>query len=152
MKKMKRFEDGGDVDYDFETTTDEEGNEATVARRGYSPRAADAAPKATRTAQAVNKPVARSTPKKASADYAATARNKYMEARGYDEASKNESLSAKDRRAMLGRHAQAMTDYDTLGRASKYAESKNMKTGGSVGSVTRGDGIASRGKTKGRFV
>ena len=152
--KKRRFDEGGGVGYDFETATDEEGNEVTVARRGYSPRAADASPKATRTAKAVNKPAARSvSSSKASADYVSAARNKYKEAQGYDEASKNKNLSAEDRRAMLGRHAQAMKDYDTLGRASKYAESKGMKKGGSVGSASRrADGIATKGKTKGRII
>ena len=146
--KKRRFDEGGDVDYDFETPTDEEGNEVTIARRGYSPRATDASPKATRTAKAVNKPAARSvSPSKASADYSA-ARNKYKEAQGYDEASKNKNLSAEDRRAMLGRYAQAMKDYDTLGRPSK-----GMKKGGSVGSASRrADGIATKGKTKGRII
>jgi hypothetical protein len=153
--KTKRYEDGGDVGYDFETTTDEEGNEVTTARKGYSPRAADTAPRATRTAKAVSKPAARSvSSSKPSTDYVSAARNKYKEAQGYDEASKNKNLSAEDRRAMLGRYAQAMKDYDTLGRASKYAEGKGMKRGGSVKSSAsrRADGIASRGKTKGRMI
>ena len=153
--KKRRFDEGGDVGYDFETTTDEEGNEVAIARKGYSPRTADTAPKATRATKAVSKPAARPvSSSKPSADYVSAARNKYKEAQGYDEASKNKNLSAEDRRAMLGRYAQAMKDYDTLGRASKYAEGKGMKRGGSVKSSAsrRADGIAVKGKTKGRII
>ncbi|MGA0983366.1 MAG: hypothetical protein ACO3ST_01560 [Burkholderiaceae bacterium] len=146
--KMKKYAEGGmsddDEGYDAYTTsvTDDEGE---VLYEKPTPKARKAAPK-----KAAPKKAA---PKK-SADYVSAARNKYMEARGYDEASKNKNLSSEDRRAMLGRYAQAMKDYDTLGRASKYAESKGMKKGGSVKSSAsrRADGIASRGKTRGRMI
>jgi len=155
MKKMKRYEDGGDVDYDKDSDSEsqkvyrsdmsEMSDEERAPRRSSSPAPKKAAPKA------VSKPAASS--RKASEDYVSAARNKYTEARGYDEASKNKNLSSEDRRAMLGRYAQAMKDYDTLGRASKYAEGKGMKKGGSVGSASRrADGIAQRGKTKGKLV
>jgi hypothetical protein len=151
MKKMKRYEEGGDVDSDIEYTTDEEGNEVAISRKGYSSR--PAAPTVAKATPAVKKAQPSAPKSKASVEYATAARNKYAEARGYDEASKNKNLSAEDRRAMLGRYAQAMRDYDTLGRASLSMNAKGMKRGGSVSSASkRADGIAQRGKTKGRVL
>jgi hypothetical protein len=158
MKKMKRYngEEESEVSYVDEDSpesqkvyssklTELSDEERMPRRAASSPAPKKAAPKA------AAKPVAAT--KKASTDYASAARAKYAEARGYDEASKNKNLSGEDRRAMLGRHAQAMKDYDTLGRASKFAESKGMKKGGSVASASRrADGIAQRGKTRGKLV
>lgn len=156
MKKMKRYEDGGDVDYDKDSDPEAQ----KVYRRDLTevsdeermPRRAAASVPKKSAPRVVSKPAASS--RKASEDYVPAARNKYTEARGYDEASKNKNLSSEDRRAMLGRYAQAMKDYDTLGRASKYAEGKGMKKGGSVKSSAsrRADGIAQRGKTRGRVI
>jgi len=149
--KMKKYAEGGmsddDEGYDAYTTsvTDDEGE---VLYEKPEPKYKESKPAAKKAESKKS-----AAPRKASEDYVSAARNKYMEARGYDEASKNKNLSSEDRRAMLGRYAQAMKDYDTLGRASKYAESKGMKKGGSVSSASRrADGIAQRGKTKGRMV
>jgi len=157
MKKMKRY--NGDDESEVSYVDEDSPESQKVYRRDLTEvsdeermprRAAASAPK-----KAASKSTAKpaTVSRKASEDYVSAARNKYMEARGYDEASKNKNLSSEDRRAMLGRYAQAMKDYDTLGRASKYAESKGMKKGGSVGSASRrADGIASRGKTRGRII
>lgn len=152
--KMKRYngEEESEVSY-----VDEDSPEAQkVYRRDLSEVSdEERMPRRSAAAPAPKKPVTKKSvaPRKASEDYVSAARNKYMEARGYDEASKNKNLSSEDRRAMLGRYTQAMKDYDTLGRASKYAESKGMKKGGSVSSASRrADGIASRGKTRGRMI
>ena len=156
-KKVKRYDDGGYVDDEdsgfgpYATmVTDDDGEVAYQAEERMPRSMAPVVRKAARTEAARRSAV---QARKASEDYSSAARNKYMEARGYDEASKNKSLSSEDRRAMLGRYTKAMNDYDTLGRASKYAESKGMKKGGSVSSASkRADGCAQRGKTKGRLV
>lgn len=151
--KMKRYngEEESEVSY-----VDEDSPESQKVYRRDLSEVSDEERMPRRVAAAgPKKPVTKKSaaPRKASEDYVSAARNKYMEARGYDEASKNKNLSSEDRRAMLGRYTQAMKDYDTLGRASKYAESKGMKKGGSVGSASRrADGIAQRGKTRGKMI
>jgi hypothetical protein len=68
----------------------------------------------------------------AAAEYKAAARNKYMEARGYDEASKNKNLSPAARGDMSKRYAKAMKDYDILGGGYKHASDKGFNKGGSI--------------------
>jgi hypothetical protein len=68
----------------------------------------------------------------AAAEYKAAARNKYMEARGYYEASKNNNLSPAARGDMSKRYAKAMKDYDILGGGYKHASDKGLNKGGSI--------------------
>jgi len=126
-----------------------------VGRRPSAPMEAPVEPVKAAAAPIARPKTVTSAPKltaaKASSKYDEAARNKFLEARGYDEASKNKNLSDADRRSMLTRHSTAMRDYDTLGRAGKAMSTKGMKSGGSVGSASkRADGIAQRGKTRGK--
>jgi hypothetical protein len=68
----------------------------------------------------------------AAAEYKAAARNKYMEARGYGEASKNKNLSAASRAGMSKLYAKAMKDYGILAGGYKHASDKGFNKGGSI--------------------
>ena len=142
-RKVKRFDEGGETVYAEDLPED-------YSERVYS---STKNQQETQPAKAASKSASKSKPSapKASSQYDEAARNKFLEARGYDEASKNKNLSDADRRSMLTRHSTAMRDYDTLGRAGKAMSTKGMKSGGSVSSASsRGDGIAQRGKTRGK--
>lgn len=135
--KKRRFDKGGDVNYDFETTTDEEGNEVTVARKGYSPRAAQA--KVTKKALANKAAPKRGT--KGHPDYF-NALDPDMRVKGV-----RDDDGSYDRKEL--RHARSVE------RASgDEAGDFSYKKGGSVKSSAskRADGIAQRGKTKGRLI
>ena len=98
----------------------------------------------------------------AAAEYKAAARNKYMEALGYDKASKNKNLSPAARGDMSKRYAKAMKDYDILGGGYRHASDKGLNKGGSIMeskkmmgggmAYAKGGGIESRGKTKGTVI
>jgi hypothetical protein len=142
MKKTKRFDEGGETVYAEDLPED-------YSERMYSSTINRQAPAASKpAAKSASKSASKPSTPKASSQYDEAARNKFLEARGYDEASKNKNLSAADRRSMLTRHSTAMRDYDTLGKAGKSMSTKGMKSGGTASS--RGDGVAQRGKTKGR--
>jgi hypothetical protein len=84
----------------------------------------------------------------AAAEYKAAARNKYMEARGYDEASKNKNLSPAARVDMSKRHAKAMKDYGILAGGYKHASDKGFNKGGSIMESKKMMGMKAGGKVK----
>ena len=172
----KRYDNGGGVDFDadddpesqkvfrdysgnsgYDLSDDDAGGLTEISDEERMPRRSVAAPAA--------KPAAKkAAPKRntAAAEYEAAARNKYMEARGYDEASKNENLSPAARVDMSKRDAKAMKDYDILGGGYRHASDKGFNKGGSIMeskkmmgggmAYAKGGGIESRGKTKGTVI
>jgi len=159
MKKMKRFEDGGDVDYDKDSDAEAQKvfrsdgmTEVTRSTPSAKPAAKKAAPK-------------RGT--KGHRDYF-NAADPDMIVRGVRD--DDGSYDRKElRRTMIDdgsydrkeqRNAM-MSGFGPNGRAPKakvddsreFRRLPSYKKGGSVGSASgRADGIASRGKTKGRMI
>ena len=131
----KRYDTGGGVDFDADDDPesqkvfrdDDAGGLTELSDEERMPRRSVAAPAA--------KPAAKkAAPKRntAAAEYEAAARNKYMEALGYDEASKNKNLSPAARVDMSKRYAKAMKDYDILGGGYRHASDKGLNKGGSI--------------------
>ena len=161
----KRYDNGGGVDFDADDDPesqkvfrdDDAGGVIEISDEERMPRRSVAAPAA--------KPAAKkAAPKRntAAAEYKAAARNKYMEALGYDKASKNKNLSSAARVDMSKRYAKAMKDYDILGGGYRHASDKGLNKGGSIMeskkmmgggmAYAKGGGIESRGKTKGTVI
>jgi hypothetical protein len=161
----KRYDNGGGVDFDADDDPesqkvfrdDDAGGLTELSDEERMPRRSVAAPAA--------KPAAKkAAPKRntAAAEYKAAARNKYMEALGYDAASKNKNLSPAARGDMSKRYAKAMKDYDILGGGYRHASDKGLNKGGSIMeskkmmgggmAYAKGGGIESRGKTKGTVI
>ena len=129
MKKMKRFEDGGDVDYDKDSDAE--------AQKVYG---SDGMTEVTRSV-----PAAKPAAKKAAPKRGTKGHRDYFNAADPDMSVKG----VRNKDAPKSRFSEMVSK----GRVPSGMDLIGMKKGGSVGSASRrADGIASRGKTKGRMI
>ena len=130
MKKMKRFEDGGDVDYDKDSDA-----EAQKVYRSDLSEVSDSERMPKRSA-----PVKKAAPKRGTKGH-----NDYFNAADPDMSIKG----VRNKDAPKSRFSEMVSK----GRVPSGMDLIGMKKGGSVGSASkRADGIAARGKTKGRMI
>ena len=156
MKKMKRYEEGGDVDSDIEYTTDEEGNEVAISRKSYASGVKSS------TGSEEPAPVRKATPAVTKSEGPHTAGkigsnepepkaapkvNPISKAMG-----SRESIKPRADQPASGKRnpiSEAMTSKERI----KPRSAQTYASGGSVSSASRrADGIAQRGKTKGRVL
>ena len=188
MKKMKRYEEGGDIDY----TTDEEGNEVAISRKNYATGVRGSTDKAEAPARkkaakaksddredddSYNRKELRTRDtdtrgtmarsgrmgfrreapseeqKQRNAErFADTAMTGIGAAMGAGAIGAGVRAGAKEAARNIMRNKQREM-FGSTSAARKFAEAGGMKKGGSVSSASkRADGIAQRGKTKGRVL
>ena len=129
MKKMKRFEDGGDVDYDKDSDAE--------AQKVYR---SDGMTEVTRRAPSVKPAAKKAAPKRGTKGH-----KDYFNAADPDMSVKG----VRNKDAPKSRFSEMVSK----GRVPSGMDLIGMKKGGSVGSASRrADGIAARGKTKGRMI
>jgi hypothetical protein len=152
----KRYEDGGDIDAMEEADKAYRANKRPLKEMGD----ASAAEEAGQFGDAGSSRTVKATPKKAAPKPAAKAAPKPVAKSEYKPAIKASEMPADDTKMSVTDRAKASreraragsgtTDRRSVGERLKSAF--GMKSGGSVGSASRrADGIATKGKTRGKM-